>query len=38
MLNMSWQGVLVAKKASAILGCIRKNTASMFREVLSPLD
>lgn len=32
-LNTSWQCVLVAKKVSTVLGCIRKNATSRFREV-----
>ncbi|XP_053825077.1 NADH dehydrogenase [ubiquinone] 1 alpha subcomplex assembly factor 2 isoform X1 [Vidua chalybeata] len=36
-LSMSQQRVLVAKKASAILGGIRKSIASRWREVILPL-
>ena len=36
-LSMSQQSVLVAKKASRTLGCIRKSIASRLREVILPL-
>lgn len=36
-LNQSQQCILVAKKASSILGCIRQSCASRSREVMFPL-
>jgi len=36
-LNMSQQCAFVAKKASGILGCIRRNVSSQLREMILPL-
>jgi len=36
-LDMSWQGVLAAQKASHILGCIKSSVASRSREGILPL-
>ena len=35
-LTMSQQCALVAKKANAVLGCVKKSVASRLREVLLP--
>jgi len=35
--NMSWQCVQVAKRASAILDCIRNSVGNRSREVIIPL-
>ena len=35
--DMSWQHVLAARKASYVLGCIKKGVASREREVIVPL-
>lgn len=36
-LEMSQQHIFIAKKASAILGCVRQSTGSRLREVILPV-
>jgi len=36
-LNIKHQCALVVKKVNSLLGCIRKNVASTFRDMILPL-